>query len=193
MQVESLKIIVLVLIGLSVVWFLRVLVKKETENIVRSLLVCALLGGGFLYLRSSKLETLHFSDIRDQFKNTFFPEKIPSYIFHKDEGQDVNGRFIRYFFESPGPKLSLELDPSGKYFHIRNIHSINRILVYLGLPEVKRAVPELASITGSANDIDQYRWEDYELGVLTIIREICQDRDKLESYQCISNILISRR
>jgi len=193
MNVETLKTIVLVLLGLSVIWLLRVLVKKETDNIVRSLLACVLLGGAFFYLQNTKLETLHFSDIREQIKNIFFPEKTPNYIFHKDEGSNANGRYIRYFFESPGPKLSLDLDPSGKYFNIRDIHSINRILDYLGLPEVKRPVPELVSITGSANDISFYRWDDYELGILTVERAICQDRDMLESYQCIINILVARR
>lgn len=193
MNVHTLKIIVLVLIGLSVLWLLRVLVKRETENLARSLIICVLLGGAWLYLDSVKSETLTFEDIRAQIKSTFFPESPPNYIYHKDEGRDAAGGYVRYFFESPGPKLSLELDPSGKYFNIKNIHSVNRILEYLGLPKVDRPVPELASITGSANDIDRYRWEDYPLGILTVVREICQDRDKLESYQCISNIIISKR
>jgi hypothetical protein len=193
MSVETLKFIVLALIGISVIWLIRILVKKEFENVVRTLIVGVLLGGAYFYLQNTKLEKLHFSDIRAEIKETFFPEKKPSYIYNREERNDTSGHYIRYFFESPGPKLSLELDPSGKYFNIKDLYSINRILKYLGLPEVNRRVPELASITGSANDIDYYRWDDYELGVLTIIREICQDRDRLESYQCISNILITRR
>ncbi len=193
MSVETLKNIVLALIGISVIWLIRILVKKEYENLVRTLLVGALLGGAYVYLQNTTLEKLHFSDLRAQIKDTFFPEKTPNYIFHRDERNDVNGHYIRYFFESPGPKLSLELDPSGKYFNIKDLYSINRILKYLGLPEVNRRVPELVSITGSANDIAHYRWDDYENGILTIIREICQDRDRLESYQCITNILITRR
>ena len=193
MNVETLKTIVEVLLGISVIWFIRVLVKRETENIARTLIVGALLGGALFYLQNQKLERIEFSDITGQIKDTFFPEKAPDYIFYKSEGTNVNGSYIRYYFESPGPKLSLELDPSGKYFNIKSIQPINRILVYLGLPKVERPVRELAAITGSANDIDHYRWDDYPLGVLTIIREICQDRDKLESYQCLSNILIARR
>ncbi len=193
MSVETLRTSSWSLIGISVIWLIRILVKKESENIARTLLVCTLLGGAHFYLQNIKLERLHFSDIRAQIKDTFFPEKMPNYIFHKDEGSDGQGRYLRYFFESPGPKLSLELDPSGKYFNIKDLYSINRILDYLGLPEVNRPVPELASITGSANDISIYRWDDYELGILTIVREICQDRDMLESYQCITNIMISRR
>jgi hypothetical protein len=193
MSVETLKTIVLALIGISVIWLIRILVKKETENIARTLLVGALLGGAYFYLQNTKLETLHFSDIKNQIKDTFFPEKPANYIFHREERNDASGNYIRYFFESPGPRLSLELDPSGKYFNIKDLYSINRILKYLGLPEVDRRVPELASITGSANDINMYRWDNYEMGILTVERAICQDRDMLESYQCIANVLITRR
>ncbi len=193
MNVDTLKTIVLVLLGITAIWLIRVLVKRETENIVRTLIFGALLGGALFYLQNQKVETLEFSDITGQIKDTLFPEKAPNYIYYKDEGTDLKGSYIRYYFESPGPKLSLELDPSGKFFNIKSIQPINRILVYLGLPKVERPVRELAAITGSANDIDHYRWDDYPLGALTIIREICQDRDKLESYQCLSNILIARR
>ena len=193
MSVETLKHIVLALILISVIWFIRILVKKEFENVVRTLIVGALLGGAYFYLQNTKLERLHFSDIRRQIKDTVFPEKPPNYIYHRDERNDVSGHYIRYFFESPGPRLSLELDPSGKYFNIKDLYSINRILKYLGLPEVNQRVPELVSITGSANDINMYRWADYEMGILTVERAICQDRDMLESYQCIANVVITRR
>ncbi len=193
MSVETLKYIVLALIGISVIWLIRILVKKEFENVVRTLIVGALLGGAYFYLQNTKLEKLHFSDIRNEIKETFFPEKLPNYIFNREERNDASGRYIRYFFESPGPRLSLELDPSGKYFNIKDLYSINRILKYLGLPEVNRRVPELVSITGSANDINMYRWDDYEMGILTVERAICQDHDRLESYQCIVNVVITRR
>jgi hypothetical protein len=85
------------------------------------------------------------------------------------------------------------MDPKQNYFHIKNVDSVNRVLEYLGLPKVKKAVPELASITGSRNDLYLYRWEDYPLGILTITRDICQDRDRLESYQCIVAVTISGR
>jgi len=193
MDVETLKSIVLVLIALTVIWFVRILVKKETENIVRTLLIGALLGGAFYYLQNTELETIHVRDIKTQLRETFFPERLPNYIYQREEGGTAGGSYIRYYFESPGPRLSLELDPSGKYFNIRDLYSINRILKYLGLPEVTRRVPELASITGSPNDINFYRWPDYERGILTVERAICQDRDMLESYQCIANIIIGRR
>jgi len=193
MQVALLKNIVLVLLMLCVIWIIRVLVKREYENLLRTGLILLLLGAVFYYLQTTKSETLTFSDIRAQIKDTFFPEKAPNYIYNKEEGVSGRGNYVRYYFESPGPKLSMDYDPKTQYFHIKDVYSVNRILVYLGLPKVKAAVHELASLTGSRNDLTLYRWEDYPLGTLTIERAICQDRDRLDSYQCIVSIMIWRR
>jgi hypothetical protein len=193
MQVALLKNIVLVLLVLCVIWIIRVVVKREFENLLRAALIFLLLGAVFYYLQTIDSKTLTFADIRAQIKDTFFPEKKPDYIYHKEE--DVSGRnsYIRYYFESPGPKLSVTLDAKAQYFHIKDVYSVNRILEYLGLPKVKAAVKELASLTGSRDDLTLYRWEDYPLGPLTIERGICQDRDRLESYECIVSIMIWRR
>jgi hypothetical protein len=193
MQVALLKNIILVLLLLCVIWIIRVMVKREYENLLRAALILLLLGAVFYYLQRTESETLTWTGIRTQFKATFFPEKAPNYIYNKEE--DVSGRnsYIRYYFESPGPKLSLSYDAKTQYFHIKDVYSVNRILEYLGLPKVKTAVQELASLTGSRNDLTLYRWEDYPLGRLTIERGICQDRDRLESYQCIVSIIIWRR
>jgi hypothetical protein len=193
MNVEILKNVTLVLLGLSVIWLIRVLVKKETQNLGRAVLVCVLFGAVSFYLQHVKLQRLTFNDIRMQIKSTLFPEKPPNYVYQKEEGNDGKRGYIHYFFESPGPKLSLEMDAAHKYFAIKDVHSVNRILEYLGLPLVDHPVRELAAITGSANDLNTYKWEDYQLGVLTVVRDICQDRDKLESYQCIESIFISKK
>jgi hypothetical protein len=192
MPVAILKNIFLVLMFLCVVWVIRVVVKKEFESLFRTALVLLVVGGVLYYLQSIESETLTIADVRNQIRETFFPEKMPDYVYHKEEGSVGARSYVRYYFESPGPKLSLTLDPATQYFHIKDVYSVNRILVYLGLPKVKAAVRELASITGSRNDISLYRWEDYPHGVLTIERGICQDRDKLESYQCIVSVIISR-
>jgi hypothetical protein len=192
MSVAVLRIIIVVLLFLSVVWVVRVVVKKEFENLLRAALVLLALGAVFLYLQSTESETLTLADIRTQIRDTVFPEKAPNFVYHKEEGVTGAVNYVRYYFESPGPKLSLRLDPKTQYFHIRDIYSVNRILAYLSLPRVKTAVRELASITGSRNDVNLYRWEDYPHGVLTVERGICQDRDKLESYQCIVSIIIAR-
>jgi hypothetical protein len=193
MQVALLKNIVLVLLLLCVIWIIRVVVKRESENLLRAALIFLLFGAVFYYLQTIDSETLTFADIRVQIKETFFPEKKPDYIYHKEEGLSGRNNYIRYYFESPGPKLSMSYDAKTQYFHIKDVYSVNRILEYLDLPKVKAAVQELASITGSRNDLTLYRWEDYPLGPLTIERGICQDRDRLESYQCIVSIMIWRR
>jgi hypothetical protein len=193
MQVSLLKNIVLVLLFLCVIWILRIVIKREFENVLRALIVFILIGGAFYYLQTTESETLTFDDISAQIKNKFFPEKPPDYVYHKEEGQAGRSTYVRYFFESPGPRLSLDFDPKTQYFHIKDIYSVNRILEYLELPKVKVAVQELASLTGSRKDLTLYRWEDYPPGILTVERGICQDRDKLESYQCIVSVMITRR
>jgi hypothetical protein len=193
MQVAFLKNIILVLLLLCVIWIIRVVVKREFENLLRAALILLLMGAVFYYLQRTESETLTWTGIRAQFKATFFPEKAPNYIYNKEEGVSGRNNYIRYYFESPGPKLSVSYDTKTQYFHIKEVYSVNRILVYLGLPKVKTAVQELASLTGSRNDLTLYRWEDYPLGQLTVERGICQDRDRLESYQCIVSIMILRR
>jgi len=193
MQVTLLKNIVLVLLFLCLIGIIRVVVKREFEHLLRAVLILLLLGGVFYYLETTESETLTFAGIRDQIRDKFFPEKIPDYVYNKEEGISGGNRYVRYYFESPGPKLSLTFDPKTQYFHIKDVHSVNRILEYLGLPKVKTAVQELASITGSRNHINLYRWEDYPRGPLTIERGICQDRDRIDSYQCIVSIMISRQ
>lgn len=193
MDVETLKYIVLALLFLCAIWLIRVVVKRETENLLRTILLSIIFLAAFIYLQSVESEKLTFADIKVQIRETFFPERPLHYVYFKDEGIVGRNRFVRYTFESPGPKLSLTMDPNHKYFHIKDVYSLNRVLEYLGLPKVEKAVPELASVTGSRMDISLYRWDDYPTGLLTIERGICQDRDKLESYQCIVGVTITRR
>lgn len=193
MDVALLNSIILTLIFISVVWTIRIIIKKEYEHLLRTGLIILLLGGAFFYLRTFESDTITLGDVRNHIRDTLFPARMPNYVYHKTEGGDRWHRYTRYYFESPGPPLSLRLDPKTQYFHIKDIYSVNRILEYLELPKVKTAVPELASLTDSRNDINLYRWEDYPLGILTIERGICQDRDRLDSYQCIVNITIGQR
>ncbi len=193
MPVGTLKTILLVLIGLVAVWIIRVIAKREWENMLRTAIILILLLAAFLYVENSKEERITWSVLKQDFQNTFFPEKPLAYVYTKHEGIQGNRRFVRYYFEGLGPKLSLSLDPSHQYFHIKDVQSLNRVLEYLGLQRVKAPVPELASITGSRNDLNFYRWDDYPPGVLLLERGICQDRDKIESYHCIVSVTIFSR
>jgi hypothetical protein len=193
MNVATLKYITLALLFLCVIWLIRIVVKRETENLLRTILLGIIFFALFFYLQQQKTEKITFDDVKTQFKETFFPERPLHYVYYKEEGVVGKNSYVRYTFETPGPKLSVAMDPDHKYFHLEDVYSLNRILEYVGLPKVDRPVPELASITGSRNDINLYRWDDYPSGILTIERQICQDRDKLESYQCILAIMVTRR
>lgn len=192
MEVATLRNIIFALLALVAIWIIRILVKKETENIIRALLSAGFLIAVLIYLQHTGFEKITWGNIRGQAKETFFPEKTPDYVFEKEENYSAGANYTRYIFTVPGPPLSVALDSEEKYFRITNIRSVNRILEYLHLPKVQTAVDELASITGSANDIGLYRWTNYALGVLTITRGICQERNRLDSYQCISLITLKR-
>lgn len=193
MEAETLKTIILVLIGLASIWVIRVVAKREWENVFRSAIFLVLLLAAFFYVERSKAEKITWGVIKEDFKRTFFPEKPIEVNFTRHEGVQGGNRYVRYYFGDLGPRLSLTLDPTDQYFHIKDVHPINRVLEYLGLEKVKRPVPALASITGSRNDLNLYRWDDYPLGILLLERQICQDRDRLESYACMASITIFYR
>jgi hypothetical protein len=193
MNLATLKYIFLALIFICVIWLIRTIIKKETENLLRTILLIVIFLAVFLYLQHQKTEKITYAYIKAQFKETFFPERPLHYVYYKEENVAGGGRFVRYTFESPGPALSVSMDADHKYFHLKDVYSLNRVLEYVGLPKVNRPVPELASITGKYQDINIYRWDDYPWGVLTVERQICQDRDKLNPYQCIMAIMVTRR
>jgi hypothetical protein len=85
------------------------------------------------------------------------------------------------------------MDKTGKYFHIKNPASINRILRFLNLPEVEEGIPELGSITKSRFDLSQYRWDNYPPGILTIEKVLCPDTDSLVTFHCIITLTINNR
>ncbi|MGQ9671608.1 MAG: hypothetical protein ACUVV5_00570 [Candidatus Aminicenantales bacterium] len=193
MEVATLRTIFLVLIVLAAIWIVRVVAKREWENVLRTALFLILVLAGFYYVAQSKEEKITWSVLKEDFKRTFFPEKPLNYPYTKQEGIQGSQRYVRYYFGEIGPKISLTLDPTHQYFHIKDIHSVNRVLEYLGLEKVKTPVPELASLTGSRNDLNYYRWDDYPRGILIIERGICQDRDRLESFQCIVSVTVLTR
>jgi hypothetical protein len=193
MDLATLKYIILGLLFICVIWLIRTIVKKETENLLRTILLIVIFFAIFFYLQHQKIEKITYAYVKAQFKEMFFPESPLHYVYYKEEGTSGGSHFIRYSFESPGPALAVSMDADHKYFHLRDVYSLNRVLEYVGLPKVDRPVQELASITGKYNDINLYRWDDYAWGVLTVERQICQDRDRLNPYQCIMAIMVTRR
>lgn len=198
-ETATLKIIVMVLFGLTIVWLVKILIKQEFETLVRALLMAVFFGAALLYLQQTKSQTISWKDI----KQTVFPEKDLALAYVKDEGRTSGVKYVRYTFPTPtgqegsllgvGPRLKLTLDSNGRNYHITDIEPVNRILTYLGLPEVKTGVKELAAITGRLADVNSYRWEDYDGRILIIERGLCQDMNSLERYHCVVSIMVRDR
>lgn len=198
-ETATLKIIVMVLFGLTIVWLVKILIKQEFETLVRALLMAVFFGAALLYLQQTKSQTISWKDI----KQTVFPEKDLALAYVKDEGRTSGVKYVRYTFPAPtgqegsllgvGPRLKLTLDSNGRNYHITDIEPVNRILTYLGLPEVKTGVKELAAITGRLADVNSYRWEDYDGRILIIERGLCQDMNSLERYHCVVSIMVRDR
>jgi hypothetical protein len=194
----TLMTIVLVLLSMCLVWVVKVVVKREFENLARALIVTALIGGAFLYLQQTKLTQISWASL----KRDVFPPKVRSYTYIKQESNSGGLHRVRYSFPAPGPegsqpdpspKLKLILDPDGRHYHITDVEPINRVLKELGLPLVKSGVRELAAVTGRLNDVNYYRWDDYERGILTIERSLCLNKDGLERYHCLATLTIQSR
>ncbi len=186
---ETVKTVVLVLFGLAILWIVIIVIKNDTETIVRALLVTAVLGLALFYLNQTKLETLSVSAIKDD----LFPPKMRNYAFEKRDGFLAGRPTTTYIFEDPGPPLPLKMESGGKYMAIKDVKPVNRILAFLSLPPVTAGVRELAAITRQALDTDKYRWDDYEKGVLLLERGICHDMTSAQSFPCIARITVQAR
>ncbi len=186
---ETVKTVVLVLFGLSVLWIIIIVVKNDMQTIIRALLVTAVLGLALFFLSQTKLEKLSYTAV----KNELFPVKMRNYAFQKLEGQIEGRPTTTYIFQDPGPPLPLAMMNGGKYMAIKDVRLINSVLEFLGLPPVKEGVSELASITHVDIDSDKYRWDDYEKGVLLIERGLCRDMTAAQTFPCIARITIYSR
>jgi hypothetical protein len=186
---ETARTIILVLLGLAIVWVIICIVRNDMATIARALIVMVLLGIVFYYVSQTKLETLSYKSI----KNDLFPPKPIHATFEKRDTYVAGALRTTYLFAEPGPELVLSMEEGGKYLTIKDIDPLNRVLEYVGLPPVKRGVRELSAITGSSLDTDKYRWDDYELGILTIERGICRNVATTSTYPCIQAITVQRR
>ncbi len=195
---ETLRTVVLVLFGLSVVWVVKVVVKREFETLARALIVTALIGGAFLYLQQTKHPSISWAIL----KNDIFPPNASPYTFTRGESNAAGIRTVIYLFPAPGPegtepgpcpRLKLVLDSNERHYDLTDVEPLNRVLEDLGLPLVKSGVRELAAVTGRLNDVNTYRWDDYELGILTIERGLCVNKDSLERYHCLVRMTIQSR
>jgi hypothetical protein len=189
--VSTLKIIFLVLLALTLFRLVRILIQKEKESVLRAAVICAILGAILYGLTTVKTEKISLS--LGQLKRIIFPTKAQDWEFIKEEGIRQGLPITRYIFPEPGPRLNLTIDPQGNTFSIVDVGPVNAVLEYLGLPPVEEGAPELSTITGSTLDINTYRWNNYSAGILVIERGLCRNIDTLETFHCITNLIIKSR
>jgi hypothetical protein len=175
-----------ILLIIAAVWLIILIIKKQHEYIFRAMMIMLILLLAMIFLRQHEAGTLTMP----QLISKIFPKKTPDYIFTISRGYVGLKEEVRYVFQDPKPKLSLQLDKSGTYFNISDIRPINEVLKQLKLPPIEEAVPELAFITKVKMDVNLYRWTDYPLGTLTLERAVCQDKQTLEVYNGIIRITL---
>jgi len=185
-ETATLKTIVMVLFGLTIIWLVKILVKQEFETLARALVAAVCLGGAFLLLQSTKLERISWKTIRNQ----ILPAKDIPLVYTVDENSRFGAGYTRYVFEEPGPKVNVSMGANGKNFEIKDVEPVNRVLDALGLPHVSSGAREQISITGKLSDVNTYRWEDYPRGLLILELSLCQNKAGLERYHCIAAITI---
>lgn len=175
-----------ILLILAAIWLIILIVKKQHEYIFRAMVIILLLLMGLIFLRQHEAGKITWPGL----KARLFPGKPQIYNYTVKETHFGNKLETRYVFQPPNPRLSLKLEGSGDYFNISDLKSINDTLEHLKLPKVEKSVPELASLTGAKGDLYLYRWTDYPLGVLTIQRSLCQEKDSLQFYHGIITLSI---
>lgn len=176
-----------VLLFISSIWLLVIIIQKRSGYMFRAMVFFLFVLLALIYLQQSDAKKYTIKDV----KLALFPETTPVYNYSKEEGTgDV---LVTYFFSDPRPRLHLTMERAGKYFHITNVSSINKVLSHLRLPLLKSGVRELSSITGLATDNMTYRWNDYPKGALIIYRTLCRTRETLDAFNCLDRIIIMRK
>ncbi len=173
---------------LASIWLMTIIIKKQRHNLFRGMLFFLFMLLAFLYVTESDNSNLTLNGLIHQ----FFPTKPLELNYRTASFQKSDGtKEIVYYFDEPRPRLKVSLDDKGKYSHITNPESLNRVLRQLGLPEVKTGARELASITGSHLHGSIYQWRNYPHGLLTVEKTRYQNRDALVAYDCVAKISIS--
>jgi hypothetical protein len=189
LQSITLNMIVSTLLVLVSVWLVLLVIRKEKAFINRAVILLLLLLSINLYLNFSSPSTITIADVR----NSLFPTKPLLLDYRTETRHTPEATYTRYVFRVPYPRISISMDVNAKYFNIEDIRPINRILRQMNLPEVTQGTPELVSVTGNRIHQSHYRWEKYPLGILTMQKILCQDKNSLETYHCLITIEIRSR
>ncbi|NOR13801.1 MAG: hypothetical protein GQ545_11160 [Candidatus Aminicenantes bacterium] len=177
-----------VLLLIASIWLLVIIVQKKTGYMFRGMIFFLFVLLALIYFQQSDAQKFTISDI----KYALFPKKSLTLNYHTEE--DSQRRTVaRYVFDEPIPRIPVSMDADGKYFHITNIKVINEILSRMGLPQIKKGAQELVSITGSTSHKNLYRWDDYPKGILILERNICKNKQTLETFNCLATITIRQK
>lgn len=189
METETLKTIVLVLLGVCVLWIIIQFIRQQFHSLGRVIVLILLLGGAYYFLQKTTLERVTLNAIWSQ----IFPPKAQEWSYTVDESTWRGEPYTIYIFSDLGPRLELKLSKVKNSLDIVSIDSVNAALRYLGLPPVKTGTAELSSITGRVSDANTYRWDDYPFAPLIIERGTCHTRSEIETYHCIATLRIRRK
>ncbi len=173
---------------LASLWLLRIFLKNDRRNLFRGVILFLFFLLVMLYLNQSDSKKLTLADVRD----TIIPVRAMELNYWTEQGRGSASHITTYHFDDPPPRLSVTLDDSGQHLHISDPKSLNKVLRTIGLPEVTKGAQELVTITGSQLHASMYRWDDYELGILIVLRKVHQNRQTLESFPCIANIQVNK-
>jgi hypothetical protein len=105
----SLTHIIGLLLILVSLWLIKIIVKKESRNVFRGMLLFLFLLATFLYLDLKAPEKWTFSDL----KETFFPTKQTEIKYNCKQWSTQQNTFTRYTFQEPYPRLGVSLDEKG--------------------------------------------------------------------------------
>jgi hypothetical protein len=188
LEYVTLTKIIGVLLFLASFWLLRIILKNDRRNLFRGIVLFLFFLTVLLYLNQSDIDRMSVADVRGM----IFPERPLELNYYMKQGKGNASHITTYYFEDPQPRLKLTLGENGKYLHLTNPDSLNRVLAHLKLPLVKTGARELVSLTGSQLDAMLYRWDDYAMGTLIVEKTTYQNKETLESYPSISNIQIRR-
>ncbi|MGB3861226.1 MAG: hypothetical protein WBF32_07540 [Candidatus Aminicenantaceae bacterium] len=177
-----------VLLFIASIWLLIIIMQKKSGYMFRAMIFFLFVLLALIYFQQSDAKKHTISDV----KYALFPKKSLALNYHTEQDSQ-QGTVVRYVFDEPIPKIPVSMDKDGKYFHITNITVLNEILSRMGLPRVKKGAQELVSITGSNSHKNLYRWEDYPRGVLVIERTICENKQILDTDNCLASITIRKK
>lgn len=182
--------VILGIIIICIILFIRRFFSREKRISTTFLFLIVLFGAGYLYLDQHDMAQMKLSE----FAETIFPSDEPtSYNYDTQEGYQSGRPYTRYVFKQPMPRLKLAMDTTGKYFTMKDLKPLNRVLTYIGLQRVDEEKPELVAITGKSSDTYSYVWENYAGGgTLVVERTICDEDVELGTPHCLSSITIYR-